>query len=155
MGQIGIRDVAKVCIGMAQAGINCKAFLIHPTEVDAIWPHVEGHLEKATPHSEGEMLPEDMKPLLDKAEMQLWIAVEDGDVLAAMVTQHIPYPRKQVLRVISIGGGDMNKWFPFYPELENYAKSLGCSHLEAWGRKGWGKILKGWTNSYHIFTKEI
>jgi len=97
----------------------------------------------------------DFLPMLSASEMQLWIATEGGEVLAAMVTQYIPYPRKKVLRVISIGGGDMDKWFPFYPELEAFAQGLGCSHLEAWGRKGWGKILKGWTNSYHIFTKEI
>jgi len=128
---------------------------VRPDDVQSIWPLVEPHLDKATPHSEGEMEAQDFLPFLSNSEMQLWIAVEEREVLAAMVTQHIPYPRKRVLRVVSIGGGDMNKWFPFYPELENYAKSLGCSHLEAWGRKGWGKILKGWTNSYHIFTKEI
>ena len=43
--------------------------------------------------------PEDFYEALTNAEMQLWVALDDGDIIASMVSQIIPYPRKQILRI--------------------------------------------------------
>ena len=136
-------------------GQSCKAFLARPDEVEVFWPLVVDHLALATPHSEGEIEPEDMLPELIKGEMQLWFSVEDRQVTAAMVTQIIPYPRKKVLRILSIGGEGMARWMKHFPMIEKFAKQIGCSSIEAWGRKGWLRALPDWKCSYHIFTKEI
>ena len=101
------------------------------------------------------MTAEDFLPFLVASEMQLWVAIEDKDVLAAMITQIIPYPRKRVLRILVLAGAEMDKWLPFLPEVEKWAKDIGCSHIECWGRKGWLKVLSDWKNSYHILTKEL
>jgi hypothetical protein len=108
-----------------------------------------------TPHSEGELEPEDFYEALTNAEMQLWVAVNDGDIIASMVSQIIPYPRKQVLRIISIAGKGVEQWMQFLPMVEDWALSVGCTSLECWGRKGWLKILKDWKCSYHIITKDL
>ncbi len=139
----------------AQTGTNCRAFITRPDEVEVFWPLVVDHLKKAVPHSEGEMEPEDMLPELIKGEMQLWFSVEDRTVTAAMVTQIIPYPRKKVLRILSIGGEGMARWMKHFPMVEEFAKQTGCSSIEAWGRKGWLRALPDWKCSYHILTKEI
>ena len=107
------------------------------------------------PHSEGELSTDDFFTALSDGDMQLWIALEDDHILASMVTQIIPYPRKRVLRIISIAGEDMENWIDNLPIIENWALSNGCTSLECWGRKGWLKILEDWKCSYHIITKDL
>ena len=155
MDQTGIRDRAKEFIGTVLAGTSSKIALVSPDHIPHIWDSVHRHLELMTPHSEGELEPEDFYELLTNAEMQLWIAVDNGELIASMVTQVIPYPRKQVLRIISIGGKSMDKWMQFLPIIEDWALTVGCTSLEAWGRKGWLKILKDWKCSYHVITKDL
>jgi hypothetical protein len=140
---------------MAPTGQSCKVGVVHPDEVPKLWKKVLPQIERCVPHSEGEMEAPDFYVALIDGEMQLWIAVEDEEVIASMVTQIIPYPAKKVLRVIAIAGEDMDKWFHFQPDLEEFAILMGCSSLEAWGRKGWKKILKDWKDSYVVYTKEL
>tara|TARA_R100000963_G_C4568975_1_gene54663 strand:+ start:187 stop:531 length:345 start_codon:yes stop_codon:yes gene_type:complete len=108
-----------------------------------------------SPHSEGELEPDDFYDLLVEGEMQLWIALEDGKIIASMISQVVPYPRKRVLRIISIGGEDMDKWINSLPLVEDWALEMGCTSLECWGRKGWLKVLTDWKCSYHILTKDL
>jgi len=152
MDQTGIRDRAKEFIGTELLGISCK--LIHPDSIALIWDEVEPHIARCTPHSEGELDTDDFFDYLVNAEMQLWVAV-DKEIMAVMITQIIPYPKKKVLRIIAIAGEDMDRWFHFLPAIEEWAMELGCTSLEAWGRKGWLKVLQDWKCSYHILTKDL
>ncbi len=156
MDQTGIQARVQEFIGsMGPSGPSCKVGVVHPDEVPKLWKKVLPQIERCVPHSEGEMEAPDFYVALVDGEMQLWIAVEDEEVIASMVTQIVPYPAKKVLRVIAIAGEDMDKWFHFQPDLEEFAILMGCSSLEAWGRKGWKKILKDWKDSYVVYTKEL
>ena len=138
-----------------QHGSNCRVILVSNEDVPYIWENVLPHIEAMEPHSEGELSPVDFYEALTNAEMQLWVAIEKKEILASMITQIVPYPRKRVLRIISIGGEDMEKWLGFMSLLEEWALSVGCTSLECWGRKGWLKVLKDWKCSYHIITKDL
>jgi len=152
----GTLAVARESTGLTgRVGTSCRVFIARPDEVESFWPLVVDHLKKAVPHTEGEIEPADMLPELIRGEMQLWFSVEDRQVTAAMVTQIIPYPRKKVLRILSIGGEGMARWMKHFPMVEEFAKQTGCSSIEAWGRKGWLRALPDWKCSYHILTKEI
>ena len=136
-------------------GSSCDIGLVKPNHVHEVWDIVYEHLLRMSPHSEGELKPDDFYDLLVEGEMQLWIAVEDGNIIASMVSQVVPYPRKRVLRIISIGGEDMDKWIDNLPLVEEWALEMGCTALECWGRKGWLKVLTDWKCSYHILTKDL
>ena len=136
-------------------GQNCSVHILRPEEVDLFWNHVEPLLKKVVPHSEGELEPEDFLPLLKTGEMDLWIVIMDKRVIAAMITQVIPYPRKNVCRILAIAGEGLHIWMKHFPMLEEWARQRDCKHIELWGRKGWLRVLKNWKNSYHILTKEI
>ena len=138
-----------------QHGSNYKIILVAPEDIEPIWDQVVLHLDMAMAHSEGEMSAEDFYPYLMDGQMQLWVAINDGELDASMVTQIIPYPRKRVLRIISIAGDKMEQWIEFLPLIEGWALSIGCTSLECWGRKGWLKILQDWKCSYHIITKDL
>ena len=138
-----------------QRGSNCKIALISPDHIANIWNSVYRHIEAMAPHSEGEMASADFYEALTNAEMQLWVALDDDEIIASMITQIVPYPRKMVLRIISIGGEYMDKWIDNLPVIEHWALSMGCTSIECWGRKGWLKVLKDWKCSYHIITKDL
>ena len=155
--RIGIQGVAQESTGTTdQAGPSSKLILIHPELIDEIWPQVEKHLDRIAPHSEGELTTEDFHTALLSKDMQLWVAVDDElQVLASMVSQIISYPRKRVLRILAIGGVDMERWMGHLPAVEDWAMEVGCSSLELWGRKGWQKMLKDWNDSYVVMTKDL
>ena len=157
--QTGIRDQAKESILptplIPQSGRSCKVFLLEAEDIDLVWHDVEPLIKKALQHAEGELIPDDIKKHLDKCDLRLWVALEDKETIAAMVTEIIQYPRKKIVRVITLAGKDMAMWYNFLPMIEGYAIRNGCSSLEAWSRKGMARKLKDWKHSYDIITKDL
>ena len=80
-----ISERVKKFIDTVQVETNCKVALVSPEHIPKIWDTVHRHLELMTPHSEGELQPEDFYEALTNAEMQLWIAIDDGHIIASMV----------------------------------------------------------------------
>ena len=132
-----------------------KAHLLQPEDVAYIWEDVAPMLARVTSHTEGELEPDDFIEPLTHGEMQLWIGIEDKEIIAALITQVIPYTQKKVLRLISLAGEDFNKFKDFISMVESFAIRSECSSLEMWGRKGWKKLLPDWRDSYIVFTKDI
>ena len=158
MDQTGIQARAKEFIGTEQAGTNCKVILIQPDDLDVVWDEVVPLISAALEYSEGEVIPEDLVKPIKIGKMQLWVAMLEGSVIAAMITEIVVYPRKRTLRVITIAGKDgrgMNKWYGFLPLVEGFAISNNCSSLEAWTRKGMAKKLTDWEHKYMVITKDL
>jgi hypothetical protein len=158
MDRIGIRDRAKEFIGTEPVGTNCKVVLVSPDDISMVWDDVVVFIDEALKHGEGELKSEDLILPLSQGEQRLWVALEDGKIIAAMITEIIPYPRKRVLRIITIAAKDghgMEKWYDFLPMVEGFALNNGCSSLEAWTRKGMARKLKDWTHHYMVITKQL
>ena len=134
---------------------SCKVALVNSEDIELVWDEVIPLVEKALSHAEGELIPSDIRKHLDTGDLRLWVAMEDRDIIAAMVTEIIQYPRKKIVRVITVAGKDMSMWYDFLPMLEGYAVRNGCSSLEAWTRKGMTRKLKDWKHSYDIITKDL
>ena len=133
----------------------CKVALLEAEDVDMVWDETYPFIKKALRHAEGELKPEDIKKHLDSGDLRLWVALKDKDVIASMVTEIIQYPRKRIVRVITLAGKDMNLWYDFLPMVEGYAIRNGCSSLEAWTRRGMTRKLKDWNHSYDVITKDL
>ena len=153
----GIRERVQEFIGsMVPHGTSCRVGLVHPDEISEIWHRVENHIEQSSRHSEGELTTSDFYVALIEEDMQLWVAVEDGDdIIATLITQIVHYPQKKVLRLIAVGGEKMERWLHFMKDIEEFARLTHCSSMEVWGRKGWKKILTDWKDSYVVYTKEL
>ena len=137
---------------------SVKVVLVRKDDIDSIWDECSPLIDLALKHSEGELISNDLLPFLKNGEQQLWVAMEDGAIIASMVTEVISYPRKRILRVITIGGKDgkgIDKWYGFLPMVEGFALKVGCSSLEAWTRKGMARKLKDWKHSYTVITKDL
>jgi hypothetical protein len=133
-----------------------KAGLISPEDAVKIWDRVGPMLQKVVDHTEGELQPEDFLDNIVNKYMHLWLAVEDADILMAMVTQIIEYPRRKTLRIIALSGKNFKETHSqFNDMIESFAIQAGCSGLELWGRKGWKKMLPDWESNYIVFTKNL
>ena len=146
---------AEFTISTEPPGHNCKVSVLNPDEVEPVWKFVLPHLERAARYSDGQMEAGDFLPFLINGDMQLWVAVEDHECLAAMVTQIITYPRKRILRVIGMGGREMKRWYPYLGMLERFALENGCTELEGWTKRGLLRLLKDWKVSHMVIKKEI
>jgi hypothetical protein len=138
---------------MGKTGL--KAQIVQPEDIAYIWEQVAPLLDRVKEHSEGELETDDFLEPLTHGDMQLWIATEDQKMHSAMVTQIVPYPQKQVLRVISIAGSDFKRLYEFNDMVESFAIRTGCSGMELWGRKGWKKLLPDWESNYIVYTKDL
>ena len=134
---------------------KCQVALVGVEDIDLVWDETVPLIEKALLHAEGELIPDDIKEHLDKGDIRLWVAMKDKETIAAMVTEIIAYPRKKIVRVITLAGKDMSLWYDFLPMVEGYAVRHGCSSLEAWTRRGMTRKLKDWKHSYDIITKDL
>ncbi|MCX8501391.1 MAG: hypothetical protein ORO03_06835 [Alphaproteobacteria bacterium] len=131
----------------------CRILPIAVTELVAIWPLVEPHLRRALSYCHNCWEPVDILAELMRGEAELWVAwlppttpaagqmPQDAEVLAAMVTRIIPYPRRKSCQIFLIGGRRMRLWSePFLTTIEAYARSHKCHLLEGGARLGWSRV---------------
>ena len=132
-----------------------KAHIVQPEDIAYIWEDVAPLLEMVQEHTEGELETDDFLEPLTHGNMQLWIATEEKDIHAVMVTQFVIYPQKNILRIISLAGDDFEKIRNFQEMIEGFAIKNECTALEMWGRKGWKKLLPDWRDTYIVYTKDL
>jgi len=137
--------------------------LVEPEDVGEIWPFVRDGVKKAMLHSDSVMDGDDFLPELHEGKVRLWAFISEGKIVGHMVTELVRYPRKSFVRVLTMqcDGGEkgmtgMSLWAKFVPTVEDYAAMHGCSHLEAYTRKGMVRALEpDWKHEYSIVTKQI
>ncbi len=92
---------------------------------------------------------------LYSGDADLWIVWTDGEVCAAVVTRMEHYARSKSLLVQLCGGRGMNDWWPLIDEIERHARRIGCRHVEVQGRRGWARVLPGYTELRTVIAKEV
>ena len=126
--------------------------------VDIVWSKARDVLEKSVETSKGKFKAEDIRQELKDGGLVLWLVLEGSDVVAAITSRVIEYPGRRAMALDWVGGSKMNQWLPLVLNtLQKYAKECGCMHLEGYGRKAWGKILKkyGWNPEYIAYRMEL
>lgn len=138
--------------------------LVEPEDVEEVWSHVRDGVDKAMLHSDSSMAGDDFVPELIEGKVRLWVFISESKIVGHMITELIRYPRKSFVRVLTMycEGGEkglkgMDLWAQFVPVIEEYAMLHGCSHLEAYTRKGMVRALEphNWKHEYSIVTKQI
>ena len=87
----------------------------------------------------------------------LWIAYDDDppQLYAAAVTQIADTDRQKVCTILACGGKQMRKWLPLLEGIEKYARTMGCDVVRLMGRKGWQKVLNGYSAKRVILEKDV
>jgi hypothetical protein len=136
-----------------------KVSLVPSEAVGQIWKEIERVLEKsvATVKDKAETI--DVLDGVYNGTYVLWVVLDDDDkVIAAFTTRLIVYPQRKALALDWVGGTQMKEWEDqLIDTMKRYANKLDCSHLEGYGRKGWGRVLKkyGFYPEYIAYRMEL
>jgi hypothetical protein len=127
--------------------------------VGSVWKDVDEILKRAvdTVKDKSEVI--DILTGVYEDMYALWVVMNDEDkVIAAFTTRLIQYPRRRALALDWVGGTQMKEWEDqLIDTMKRYGNELGCSHLEGYGRKGWGRALKkyGFYPEYIAYRMEL
>ena len=127
--------------------------------IGSVWKDVDGILKRAvdTVKDKSEVI--DILTGVYEGMYVLWVVMnEDDKIIAAFTTRLIQYPRRRALALDWVGGTQMKEWEDqLIDTMKRYGNELGCSHLEGYGRKGWGRALKkyGFYPEYIAYRMEL
>ena len=131
-----------------------------PTEaVGHVWKDVEKILEKSVSTVKDKAKMIDVLGGILNDTYVLWVVMdEDDSIIAAFTTRLLVYPQRKALALDWVGGTRMKEWEDqLIDTMRKYANELDCSHLEGYGRKGWGRSLKkyGFYQEYIAYRMEL
>ena len=131
-----------------------------PSEaVRHVWKDVEKVLKKSVATAQGKSETIDVLAGILTDIYVLWVVMDDDDsIIAAFTTRLLVYPQRKALALDFVGGTRMNEWNDqLIDTMRKYANELGCSHLEGYGRKAWGRSLKkyGFYPEYIAYRMEL
>ena len=130
-----------------------------PAQVlDIVWPDVEALLAPAIRTAGDKFSAADVKQSVEAGTFVLWLVTDGTKPVAAITTRIIEYPGCRAMALDWIGGRRMKEWLPIVQHtIERFAKDNGCSHLEGYGRKAWGRWLEryNWKPDYIAYKMEL
>lgn len=92
---------------------------------------------------------EDVIAEIQAGNMQLWTGPK-----GAAVTMIYDFPQKRFLHVF-LAGGELEQVKDFVPSMEAWGRENGCSQMPLAGRRGWARVLDGWTPTHTVLIKEL
>lgn len=130
-----------------------------PTQVlDVVWPQAKPLLEMAIKTTRPRYDINSVRIGLDQGELLLWLVMDKTEPVAALTTRIVEYPHSRGLCLDWIGGKRMKEWLPLAHDImRRYGRDNGCTHLEGYGRRAWGRWLEkyGWEPEYIAFRMEL
>jgi hypothetical protein len=131
-----------------------KAYYVRSADVPAAWPVVEPLLRPAMQRC-GEMKMEDLRSALAAGRFFLWVALVEGTLKAAAVTEVAETIAGRIVCIVACGGRDRAEWLPLLKLIEDYGREKGCARMRIYGRKGWARVLPGYRVTRVILEKEL
>ena len=120
-----------------------KTSLVPKEHIELVWDSIKGFADRCAKYTFGRFTAEDMLHGLLTKDQQLWIAFDDKGIHAFWVTEVITYPQIKTLVMHFVGGEDFKEWqVNGFSELQKFAREMGCSKIESYGRPGWEKMWK-------------
>jgi len=136
-----------------------KVSLVPQQAVGSVWKDVDGILKRAVETVNDKSNVIDILDGIFDGTYVLWVVLnDDNKIVAAFTTRLIVYPQRKALALDWVGGTQMKEWEDqLIDTMKRYANELGCSHLEGYGRKGWGRALKqyGFYPEYIAYRMEL
>ncbi len=109
-----------------------------PTQyLDTCWDKVAPFLEKAAHYTYGRYTVDDIRDAITDYDHVLWVALKEGKITGAVVTNTVAYPKRKALNMAFCGGENLKEWKdPMLSLLRRYASDTGCDCIEATARQG-------------------
>lgn len=107
--------------------------------IPMFWPLVEDYFARV---EQDDFSLEELRELAISRKAQLWLFCDGMQVIGAMLTEIIVFPRKKVLRpIIADGAKGLRCAKATRDVVFEWAKAQGCVEVEVIGRPGWEWIF--------------
>lgn len=127
---------------------------VRPDQARDYWPHIQPHIERALEY--GWNTSDEVLALIEVAQAQCWLAVDEGKVLGAWVTRIEQSERGRFCLLWLAGGERLHEWLHLVGEhTEPWAKENGCTQMQMVGRKGWVKRLPDYKWTSIVLRKDL
>ena len=136
-------------------GIN--SVKLNPYEVGEIWNLIAPLLQTAVDHNGGEYGLDEIHVRALNGSVIVWVAYIGQKIYACCVAEIAVYPNMQVYRILLLAGKHFELWSHFEAYLEEDARKLSCSQIEAICRPGMAAKLypKGYGQTAVIVRKTV
>ncbi len=127
---------------------------IDPKKIKEIWPKVAPLIYIAMRRGDFSKF----KPVEDSVLngwMLLWLAIKDGNIIAAAVTEISKTETRKLCTIVACAGEDMKDWIHLLGKIEGYAKAEGCSAARIIGRDGWARVLTAYRPRRVVLEKDL
>jgi hypothetical protein len=120
-------------------------FTIHSHEIAAHWHLIEPHL-----FEHHEWTAQEVREALESAQAQLW-CIGNTSIEGIVITR---LQGSVGLLWIASGRG-LDEGMGMLEHIEQWFKAKGCTDVKIEGRRGWGRVLKGYDEKATIFMKRL
>lgn len=110
-----------------------NVFCLGSDQIAGLWPRFAHHIERFSDY-----LDRDVRADLIDAQLQLW-GLQDGEDVAGVAVTGITGRTCEV--VGAAGAASHEEMRRLHTEIETWARSIGCSRMRIYGRKGWVRLL--------------
>ena len=117
-------------------------YLVGPDNVPKFRGELERLLDPANKYYSRYFNLEDIIEKARQGKFQIWFAREQGVPFFCMVTEILIYPKSKVLSILQIGGDELRGFHVNMDYVENWARMVGCTHVETQCRDGIAKLLE-------------
>ena len=127
---------------------------VDPKRVHEVWPHVVELIQRAVKRT-------NLSHSLDieydvlHGDGLLWLAWNGMTIEAAATTSLVETDADKVCILTACGGEEMSRWVQLMKAIEEYARNEGCACVRIYGRKGWQRVLDGYTVKHVILEKGL
>lgn len=133
-----------------------RLILLQPDEVAGYESRLRPLLEKPGAKPSSRYSANETFDLAKRNIWQLWVGEENGDVLYVGGTELTVYPSgMKSLLIKFVAGHRRDLWQHHIDTVLDWGKLQGCSLAEGVFRKGWKRILPGWTHSYDYLERQL
>lgn len=131
-----------------------KALCVDPATVVAVWPQVSQLIRNAVERGRMTDFACVERDVLS-GDALLWIAAQDHEIYGAAVTQLQKANGQKFCAIVAAGGTEMDSCLAQIGEIEAYARAEGCEAMMIFGREGWRRKLRDYTQSAVVLEKEL
>jgi hypothetical protein len=129
--------------------MSCELICVPPERIFDFWPFARPLICTALERTRLSNIEDIESEVLDGRQL-LWLAWSDH-IEAAATTQL----SAAVCTLTACAGHQRERWIPLLGRIEQYARDECCSTIRLYGRKGWERVLEGYTVEHVILEKAI
>jgi hypothetical protein len=127
--------------------------------VRQVWTRVKPLLKLAIRLSGGRWSPDFVLAGLVLGEQTLWVVTDEAqEIIGAMTTEIVAYPKKRMVAIHFLGGSDFDNWYgDLLEKVTAWTKDCECDGIECLGRSGFWRWFEadGFKKGSTFYEKRI